>query len=65
MENPTTKLIRDRALAARISIRELQRLAGVANNTVWRWENVVGEPSPLTLARVNDALDMVEAGRAA
>lgn len=53
------KDIRERALAARISIRELFARAGVSNNSLWRWEK--GDaPTPLTLGKVMDALEAAE-----
>lgn len=53
-----------RAFDARKSVREIQRDAKVANNTIWRWLNVVDTPDPLTLARVEDALVAAERARA-
>lgn len=55
-----TSDIRKRAFDARISIRELQRQAGVANNIIYLWETRGNEPSPLTLAKIYDVLEKME-----
>lgn len=63
IHTPITSDIRKRALDARISIRELQRRAGVANNIIYLWETRGGTPAPLTLAKIYDVLEKLEAER--
>lgn len=63
LETPITSAIRKRALDARISLRELFRRANVASNILHTWEVMGRQPSDLTLAKINDVLDELEAGR--
>ena len=58
--------IRNRAYAARVSINKLMGRAGVPNSTFWRWETGrVNKPHPITLARIVEALEAIEAEKAA
>ena len=56
--------IKERAYQARISINKLLGNAGVANSTLWRWEQPnAPEPHPVTLGKVLDALAQAEAAK--
>lgn len=53
--------IRKRAYDARISVNALLKKAGVSGTTLWRWEKGKGVAHPVTLAKIKDALALVEA----
>lgn len=53
--------IRQRAFEARISINALLKNAGVSGTTIWRWEQGETEATPITLAKIKDALAEAEA----
>jgi len=58
--------IRRRAFEARVSINQLMKRAGMPNSTFWRWNTGrIEKPHPLTVARIVDALNEIEAGRGA
>ena len=66
METITPQQIRLRAYAARVSINQLLKRAGVQNSTFWRWDK--GETKslhPVTIGKITDALERFEAGQAA
>ena len=66
MEQITPQQIRLRAYAARVSINQLLKRAGVQNSTFWRWENGdTADAHPVTLGKIADALAAIEAERAA
>lgn len=62
----TPQIIRDRAYAARVSIHKLAKRAGIATSTFYRWERKGGTtPYPVTLGKIQDALEAFEAERRA
>lgn len=67
MENaPTPQEIKDRAVAAHVSINRLMMAAGIQNSTFWRWETgKTDAPHPVTLRKITDALEGFERERAA
>ena len=52
--------IRERAIAARVSINRLMQRAGVANSTLHRWQNGETSPSAVTVGKIKDALEWFE-----
>lgn len=60
----TPKNIRDRATKAHMTIEALMRKAHVERSTFWRWENGIGKPHPVTVQKISDALDAIEAEKA-
>lgn len=66
MSDPLTpEIVRERATAAHASINHLMERAGLPNSTFWRWEQgKIKAPHPVTLRKIGDALDAIEAERA-
>lgn len=61
----TPQSVRDRATAAHVSINKLMARADLPNSTFWRWERGhINKPHPVTLQKIADALDAIEAERA-
>lgn len=63
MENTpdlTPYVIRERAIAARVSINRLMQRAGVANSTLFRWERGDTVPGAVTKGKIKDALEWFE-----
>ena len=66
MEQITPALIRKRATEAHVSINHLMLRAGLPNSTFWRWETGrIDSPHPVTVQKISDALDELEAEKAA
>ena len=60
----TPQIIRNRAYAARVSINQVLKKAGIAPSTFYRWERKSPTvPADLTLAKIDDALAALEAER--
>jgi transcriptional regulator with XRE-family HTH domain len=60
----TPQIVRDRATAAHVSINKLMERAELPNSTFWRWEQgKIKSPHPVTLRKISDALDGIEAER--
>ncbi len=57
--------IKARAFAVRWTLSKLCEEAGIANNSFWRWDNGVNEPTATVIGRLEDALDRRERERAA
>lgn len=57
--------IKERAYQARVSVNSVMKRAGVSNSTLWRWEKGIGDAHPFTIGKIEDALDAIEAERAA
>lgn len=47
-----------------MTIEALMRKAQVERSTFWRWENGIGKPHPVTVQKISDALDAIEAEKA-
>jgi transcriptional regulator with XRE-family HTH domain len=66
MDTITPASIRTRATAAHVSINKLMKRAGLPNSTFWRWEGgKIETPHPVTVQKISDALDAIEAERGA
>ena len=61
----TPKAVRERVTAAHMSLHKFLAQAGVTGTTFYRWERGDNEPYPLTLRKIADALEAIEAGGAA
>lgn len=64
MEELTPQLVKSRAFAAHMTIRQLMRRANMSESTFWRWETGKSKPHPVTIYRLSDALDAIERERA-
>jgi len=63
MENLTPETIRTRAAEALVTMDTLFSRAGVAPTTFWRWETRRNAMRPLTLQKIKQALEAIEAER--
>jgi hypothetical protein len=59
----TPEIVRQRATKAHVSINQLMKRARLQNSTFWRWQQG-SEPHPVTLQKLSDALDAIEAEKA-
>jgi transcriptional regulator with XRE-family HTH domain len=65
MEQLTPAIVKARATAAHMTIRQLMLHAGLPESTFWRWETgKVDKPHPVTVQKISDALDAIEKERA-
>lgn len=54
--NLTPAVIRQRALAARVTINQVLKRAHVSPTTLWLWETQGKAPRALSIAKLDDAL---------
>lgn len=59
----TPAIIKQRAFDARVAVCVVLNAAGVSGNTLWRWEKGLNVPQKLTVAKIMDAIEAIEAGQ--
>lgn len=47
-----------------MSVEALMREAKIERSTFWRWERGIGNPHPVTVQKISDALARIEAEKA-
>ena len=60
METLTPQVVRQRALGALVTMKQVLERASVRESTFWRWEGGHQQPRPLTLAKIEAALKYFE-----
>ena len=66
MQNQITPaIVRERALAAHLTINKFLSGADVSRSTFWRWETSGKKPHDVVLRKIADRLDALEAERQA
>jgi len=64
MQNQITPaIVRERALAAHLTINKFLSGADVSRSTFWRWETSGKKPHDVVLRKIADRLDAIEKER--